>query len=89
MNHLALSRFWYHYRQLTDPLQQLADKNFTLLQADPLHPSLHFKKVGRTKSLWSVRVGLNHRALAVEKPNGLVWFWIGTHEDYERLLAKD
>jgi hypothetical protein len=46
---------------------------------------LHFKRVGR---LWSVRVGLGHRALAVDGPDGLVWFWIGPHDEYERLLAN-
>jgi hypothetical protein len=58
-----------------------------LLKADPRHPSLHFKQVGRTKQLWSLRVGAHHRALAVEKPEGLVWFWIGPHAEYDQLLS--
>ena len=57
-------------------MQALADKSFGLLNADPRHPSLHFRKVGR---YWSARVGLHHRAVAVEAPDGLVWFWIGAH----------
>jgi hypothetical protein len=55
MKHLTLPRFWRHYRQLPKDVQELADKNFKLLKADPHHSSLHFKKVGRTKQLWSVR----------------------------------
>jgi hypothetical protein len=54
------------------------------MKQDPRHPSLHFKKVGR---FWSVRVGAHYRALAVDAPNGLVWFWIGSHADYDRLLG--
>ncbi len=50
---------------------------------NPRHPSLHFKKVGR---FWSARVGLQHRALAVEVEDGLLWFWIGSHADYDRLV---
>jgi hypothetical protein len=65
----------------------LADENFELLKADPHHPSLHFKKVGRTKQLWSVRVGAHYRALGVEKPEGVVWFWIGPHAEYDELLS--
>jgi hypothetical protein len=42
------------------------------------------KKVGR---FWSVRVGLHHRALAVEDGGDLVWFWIGTPAEYDRLLG--
>jgi hypothetical protein len=54
------------------------------LKQDPRHPSLHFKKVGR---FWSVRVGGHHRALGVEASDGLLWFWIGSHADYDRLLG--
>ena len=46
---------------------QLSDANYQLLKTDPRHPSLHFKKVGR---YWSVRVGIRHRALAVEVDEG-------------------
>ena len=57
MKHLTLPRFWQLYQQLPREVQVLADKNYTLLKGNPLHPSLHFKRVGRTKQLWSVRVG--------------------------------
>ena len=86
MKHLILPRFWRHYRQLPEDVQHLADKNFELLKSDPQHPSLHFKKVGRTRQLWSVRVGAHYRALGTEKPEGILWFWIGTHAEYDRLL---
>ena len=87
MNHLTLPRYWRHYRQLPDEVRELADKNFALLKADLNHPSLHFKKVGKAKQLWSVRVGSHYRALGVEKPTGIVWFWIGPHAEYDKLLA--
>jgi len=87
MKHIALPRFRQCYQQLPKDVQQLADRNFELLKADPRHPSLHFKRLGTTKQLWSVRVGARYRALAVEKPEGFVWFWIGTHAEYEKLLA--
>jgi len=61
--------------------------DFRLLKADPFHPSLHLKKVGRRKQLWSVRIGAHYRALGVEKPEGIVWFRIGTHADYDNLLS--
>jgi hypothetical protein len=49
MNHFTLPRFWQHYRQLPNEVRELAEKNFELLRADPHHPSLQFKKVGRSK----------------------------------------
>jgi hypothetical protein len=87
MKHLALPRFWQLYRSLPASVQELADKNYALLRNDPFHPSLHLKKVGRTKQLWSVRVGEHYRALGMEQPEGIVWFWIGTHAEYDKLLA--
>jgi len=87
MNHRTLPRFWQHYQQLPKEVQQLADKNFDLLKSDPYHPSLHFKKVDDRRRLWSVRVGSQYRALGREKPDGIVWFWIGTHAEYDRLLS--
>jgi hypothetical protein len=45
---------------------------------------LHLKKAGR---FWSVRVGLHHRAVAVDAPDGLLWFWIGSHAEYDRLIS--
>jgi hypothetical protein len=62
----------------------LADKQFELLKADPQHPSLHFKRVGR---FHSVRVGAHYRALAVDAPDGVLWFWIGSHADYDRIVV--
>ena len=87
MNHLTLPRFWACYHRLPAEVRALADKNYALLRADPHHPSLHFKKIGGSKSLWSVRVGDNYRALGVEKPEGIIWFWIGTHAEYDTLLS--
>ena len=87
MTHLTLPRFWEHYRQLPAPVQELADKNYELLKADPYHASLHFKRVGPRQQLWSVRVGVHYRALGREKAEGIVWFWIGTHAEYDRLIA--
>jgi hypothetical protein len=61
----------------------VADKNFELLKADPYHPSLHFKKIGQ---LWSVRVGAHYRALGLDSNDTVVWFWIGSHADYDKLV---
>ena len=81
--HRATSRFWESLEKLPEDVQILARKNFSLLRANPQHPSLRFKKVGK---FWSARVGLNHRALAVEDGNDFIWVWIGTHDEYQRII---
>ncbi|WP_404308747.1 type II toxin-antitoxin system RelE family toxin [Neorhodopirellula lusitana] len=84
MNHFAGPAFWECYKKLPDAIRALADKNFALLKGNPNHPSLHFKKVGRYRS---ARVGRDFRALAVETDDGLLWFWIGHHAEYDRLIG--
>ncbi|MEK6699707.1 MAG: hypothetical protein AABZ10_11785 [Nitrospirota bacterium] len=83
MRHLASPSFRECYNKLPDQIKELADKNFELLKENPHHPSLHIKKTGK---YWSVRVGMKYRALAVEVDEGLLWFWIGTHAEYDKLL---
>jgi hypothetical protein len=77
--------FWVHYQHLPQRVQDLADRTFELLKQNPRHPSLRFKRVG---PYWSARVGRNYRAVAIEVGDGLLWTWIGTHEDYDRLLRS-
>jgi hypothetical protein len=83
VRHFASPQFWQHYHQLPPAVRELADKNFQLLKADPKHPSLHFKKIGK---LWSVRVDAHYRALGLDKPESVIWFWIGSHADYDKRL---
>ena len=85
ITHLANPSFWACYARLPKAIQELADKNFDLLKTNPYHPSLHFKNVGK---YWSVRVGKKYRAAAIESSEGLVWFWIGTHPEYEKLIRS-
>lgn len=84
MTHFANPDSWAVYNSLSANVQALADKNFALLKSDPRHPSLHFKQVGQ---YWSARVGRKHRALAVERSGDFVWFWIGTHVEYDRTIV--
>ncbi len=83
--HRTTDRFWRCFERLPEPVRKVAKKNFELLKTNPLHPSLHFKKVGK---FWSVRAGLDHRALAVEEGEDFIWVWIGTHDQYKRMLKE-
>ena len=83
MRHFASPSFWGCHDALPQEVRELADRNFELLKANLRHPSLHFKKIGKYRS---VRVGLSYRAVAVEVPEGLLWFWIGSHAEYEKVL---
>ena len=85
MTHFASSRFWARYQELPTDTRALADKQFALLKSNPSHPSLRFKKVGK---FWSARISAAIRALAVESGEDLVWFWIGDHREYDRVVRR-
>ena len=79
-------RFWRHYNALLPEIQKLAVKNFQLFKTNPSHPSLRFER--KKPDLWSARVGSGHRALARQLDDNLISFWIGPHDEYERLLRE-
>ncbi len=83
MKYFTSPSFWELYERLPVSIQELADKNFNILKRDPHHPSLHLKKVD---DYWSVRVGLKYRALGIDVDEGILWFWIGTHAEYDKLV---
>jgi hypothetical protein len=72
LSHQASRRFWRHFDELTPELQKRARDHYELLKANPQHPSLHFKRVGK---YWSVRIGSGFRALGLDSPKGILWFW--------------
>jgi len=84
VKHFANPDFWKCYHNLPDEIQKQADKAFALLKENSRHPSLRFEKKGKG---WSARVSRGYRALAKQHPEVLVWFWIGPHDEYERLIS--
>jgi hypothetical protein len=84
LKHHASPAFWDCYHALPENIQDLAKKNFAFLKEDPSHPSLHFKKIDK---YFSARVGLSHRVLGVEVPDGVLWFWIGSHAEYDKIVG--
>lgn len=83
MNSSTTAELWRLYLALEPAVRQQARKTYRLWQSNPRHPSLRFARKG---DYWSVRVNRGHRAPGREDGGVMVWFWIGSHEDYERLL---
>ncbi|HEY1686029.1 MAG TPA: hypothetical protein VGG19_14785 [Tepidisphaeraceae bacterium] len=76
------------FARLPREIQQRASNAYRRFQADPAHPSLQFKPLNARLPLWSVRVSDSYRAVGVRKSDSeIIWFFIGTHAEYDRLLA--
>ena len=88
MIHRTTPRFWDCYNALPEEIRKVADKNFRILEESPAHPSLQLKRIGE---LWSVRAGINYRALGIPDPeveDTILWFWIGTHAEYDHMVVS-
>jgi hypothetical protein len=83
VKHYASPEFWSCFEALPQQVQELARRNYKTLKQNPRHPSLHFKTIGRYRS---VRVGLHYRSLGLKVPEGVLWFWIGSHSEYDKLV---
>ncbi len=72
--------------RLPDKVRRQAAKAYELFARDPRHPSLRFKRVHEARPIHSVRISLDYRAVGVLVGEEIVWFWIGSHAEYEGLL---
>ena len=76
------------FRELPPDVQKAAQKAYQLWLADPSHPSLRFKRVHPVEPIYSARAGLGWRAVGVRDGQTMIWYWIGSHADYDRLLSQ-
>jgi len=89
MKSSATARFWKLLRELPEPIRKQAREAFQLFMKNPDHPSLRFKQVHDTKPIYSVRISRDFRVLGGRDPkDDIVWFWVGTHADYDNLLGR-
>jgi hypothetical protein len=79
-------RFKKAFDHLPQFIQEKARKTYQLWRSEPFHPSLAFKQVSKSQPVYSVRIGLNYRSLGIREANVMIWFWIGSHEDYNSLI---
>jgi hypothetical protein len=79
-------RFWRLFSALPDDIQRDAKRAYRLFQSNPAHPGLQFKKLEGEDHIYSARIGLEYRALAFMKKDRIVWYWIGSHSEYDRLV---
>ncbi len=80
--------FRSNFKKLPDRIKFQARKNYLIWRKNPYHKSLQFKKIDKKNNIWSLRVGIGWRALGVKDKNVMIWFWIGSHEDYNELIKN-
>jgi hypothetical protein len=76
------------FRRLPQRIKQQARKAYRTWSADQKHPGIDFKRVGLKSPVYSVRIGIGWRALGLKRNSTILWFWIGSHAEYDRLIRK-
>ena len=88
MNSQLTEEFLACYARLPASVRVQARRAYRLWRADPSHPSVQFKRVHGREPVFSARVGIGWRALGLLEGNTVSWFWIGSHAEYDALLAR-
>ncbi len=76
------------YRQLPKEIRQQARKAYQLFHDNPQHPSLNFKRVHPNEAIYSARITRDYRTIGIITDDLIIWFWIGSHADYDKLLKN-
>ena len=78
--------FLKRFAKLPERIKRLARENYKIWLNNPYHPSLSFKRVGKQYPAYSVRISMGWRALGFRDKDTIVWFWIGSHQEYDRII---
>lgn len=88
MNSHITKDFRKSFDKLPKRIQAQSRIAYRLWKSDPHHSSLQFKRVGLRNPIYSVRVGIGWRALGVVSGANIIWYWIGSHEEYNNLIKR-
>ncbi len=81
-------RFRKAFAELPKEVQHQAKDAYKQFKQNPFYPSLRFKRMHSTKPIYSVRISVEYRAVGIQDENEIIWFWIGSHDDYAKLLSR-
>jgi hypothetical protein len=76
------------FAALPTEVRRRARQSYLLWKEDPTHPGVQFKRVHQRQPIYSVRIGLDWRAVGLRQGDTIIWFWIGSHADYDGLLKR-
>ena len=88
MNSRITEKFLKTYRRLPDDVRTQARKSYRLFQENPQHPSLHFKLIHSSKPIYSARINIDYRTIGRLEGDTIIWFWIGSHSEYDQLISR-
>jgi hypothetical protein len=81
-------RFRESLKGLPPQVRTQAREAYLLFQANPYHPGLRFKRLLSSRPVYSVRINRDYRALGLKEGDEMIWFWIGPHAEYDKIVSR-
>ena len=88
MNSHITDKFRKAFAEMPADVQKQARQAYRLFIGNPRHPSLRFKQIHSARPIYSVRIGLDYRAVGIRDEDEIIWFWIGSHAEYDKLIRQ-
>jgi hypothetical protein len=88
MNSHLTDKFRKAFAELPADVRKHARQAYRLFIENPHHPSLRFKSIHPSRRIYSVRIGLDYRAVGIWEEDDIIWYWIGSHADYDKLIRQ-
>lgn len=88
MNSKTTERFWKCYAGIPSAVRKHTKDAYKQFVKDPYYPSLHFKQIHSTRPIFSVRITINYRAIGIIQGEDIIWFWVGSHAEYNKILKQ-
>ncbi len=80
--------FWGCYKELPEQIRNEAKEAYERFKKNPYHPNLDSKRIHSTRAIFALRVTKDYRTVEIQQDNQIIWFWIGSHGDYDNLLKR-
>lgn len=88
MNSHTTEKFRKAFADLPADVQKQARQAYRLFIENPQHPSLRFKPIHPSRPIYSARVGIDYRAVGIKDENEIIWYWVGSHAEYDKLIRQ-
>ena len=88
MTSRTTKRFRKLLADLPPHVQRQAKDAYLAWLRDPWQPKLQFKPIHATRPIFSARIGLGWRAVCIRTGDTAVWYFIGSHAGYDKLIKQ-
>ena len=76
------------FAKLPKQIKNQTRNAYRKFKINPHYPSLRFKKIHPNLPIYSVRINKDYRAVGQLNEDTIIWFWVGSHAEYNMLLEN-